>query len=78
MSIDDLESGAFQPRWNELITLQEASELSGLSAGHLRLLAGKGEIWAQRLGHNWFTTEPAVKEYLARDRRPGPKSQKGS
>ena len=72
------EDSEYQPRWYELITLQEAASLSGLSTGHLRLLAGKGEIWARRLGHNWFTTEQAVKEYLARERRPGPKSEEGS
>jgi excisionase family DNA binding protein len=57
-----------------LITLQEAAELSGLSKSHLRLLARKGTIWATRLGHNWFTTRQAVQDYLAQERRPGPKS----
>ena len=78
MPDEDREDSEYQPRWNELITLQEAAKLSGLSDGHLRLLAGQGDIWARRLGHNWFTTEKAVSEYLARNRRPGPKSQKGS
>ena len=78
MPDEDREGGEYQPRWNELITLQEAAKLSGLSDGHLRLLAGQGDIWARRLGHNWFTTEKAVNEYLARDRRPGPKPQEGS
>jgi hypothetical protein len=78
MPNEDLENGEYQPRWYDLITLQEAAKLSGLSTGHLRLLAGQGEIWARRLGHNWFTTEQAVREYLARDRRPGTTSQKGS
>jgi hypothetical protein len=76
MPDEDREDSEYQPRWNELITLQEAALLSGLSAGHLRLLAGHGDIWARRLGHNWFTTEKAVSEYLARERRPGPKPQK--
>jgi hypothetical protein len=78
MPDEDREEGEYRPRWNELITLAEASKLSGLSTGHLRLLAGQGEIWARRLGHNWFTTEQAIREYLARDRRPGPKSQDDS
>ena len=78
MPDEDREDSEYQPRWNELITLQEAAKLCGLSDGHLRLLAGQGDIWARRLGHNWFTTEKAVSEYLARNRRPGPKSQKGS
>ncbi len=69
----DRESSEYQPRWDELITLPEATKHSGLSESHLRLLASSGEIWARKLGTNWFTTEKAVREYLARDRRPGPK-----
>ena len=78
MTDEDQGKGEYRPRWDELITLQEAAKFSGLSTGHLRLLAGKGEIWARRLGHNWFTTDQAVREYLARDRRPGPKSERDS
>lgn len=73
-----------EPSLDELITLKEAAELSGLSYSHLRYLARESQIWARKLGNNWFTTEAAVHEYLARDRRPGPKpkddrgsSQKG-
>ncbi len=62
-----------QPSLDELVTLKQAAELSGLSYSHLRLLARTGTIWAKKLGHNWFTTAQAVNEYLARDRRPGPK-----
>jgi len=65
-----------QPKLEELITLEEAAELSGLSSPHLRLLVRRGVIWGKRLGHNWFTTAQAVREYLARDRRPGPKPKK--
>ena len=71
-----LEVDEYQPRWNELITLLEAAKLSGLSSTHMRLLASSGEIWAKKLGTNWFTTEQAVRDYLARDRRPGPKPSK--
>jgi excisionase family DNA binding protein len=67
-----------QPELDALITLEEAAELSGLTSRHLRKLAGQGEIWANKLGRNWFTTEQAVQEYLARERKPGPKPKKGS
>ena len=73
MPDEDREDSEYRPRWDELITLQEAVKFSGLSQSHLRLLASQGEIWAEKLGANWFTTEPAVRDYLARDRRPGPK-----
>jgi excisionase family DNA binding protein len=56
-----------------LISLAEAAELSGLSQGHLRLLVSRGKIWGTKIGRNWVTTETAVKEYLATERRPGPK-----
>jgi excisionase family DNA binding protein len=64
-----------QPDLGELITLSEAAELSGFTTRHLRYLAVNGEIWAKKLGRNWFTTAQAVKEYLARERKPGPKSK---
>jgi excisionase family DNA binding protein len=67
-----------QPSLEDLISLREASELSGLSAGHLRLLASRGEIWAAKLGRNWVTTAKAVEEYLAQGHRPGPKPKKSS
>jgi hypothetical protein len=67
MHEEDREEGEYQPRWYELITLQEAAKLSGLSPGHLRLLANNEEIWAKYLGANWFTTEQSVRDYLGRD-----------
>ncbi|MEM7163582.1 MAG: helix-turn-helix domain-containing protein [Bacteroidota bacterium] len=68
---DDKESNL-----NSLIPLSKAAELSGLSPSHLRLLVSTGEIWGMKPGRNWYTTEKAVREYLARDIRPGPKPQK--
>lgn len=61
------------PELSKLITLKEAAEVSGLSYSHLRLLARRGDVWAIRLGHNWFTTAEAVKQYAAQDHKPGPK-----
>ncbi len=62
-----------QPHLNDMITLREAAKLSGLSYSHLRLLARTEELWARKMGNTWLTTAQAVNEYLARDRRPGPK-----
>lgn len=59
----------------KLISLAEAAELSGLSQGYLRLLVNKGKIWGTKIGRNWVTTEDAVRDYLATDRRPGPKTE---
>ena len=65
-----------QPSLDELISLRQAAKLSGLSPNHLRLLVSLGDIWGKKIDHYWVTTEAAVKESLARDRRPGPKSKK--
>ena len=65
-----------QPSLDEVISLREAADFSGLSAGHLRLLVSRGDIWGVKLGRNWVTTAQAVEEYLARDRRPGPKPKR--
>ncbi len=65
---------AHQPDLGELIPLKRAAEISGLSYSHWRYLARKGEVWAKKLGRDWFTTEQAVLEYLSRNRRPGPKT----
>jgi hypothetical protein len=64
----------YQPRFDELISLSRAAEISGLSHSHLRLLVRDGEIAGRKMGRDWFTTLQAVNEYLARNRRPGPKT----
>jgi hypothetical protein len=66
-------SGKGYPNFDDLISLKSAAVSSGLSADHLRRLAGQGEIWAKKIGRNWVTTKTAVSKYLARNRHPGPK-----
>jgi len=61
------DSGFDRPGLGELISLREAAELGGLSAGHLRLLVSRGNMWGMKLGRNWVTTAQAVEDYLARD-----------
>ena len=64
-----------QPGLDDLISLSEAAKTSGFTTRHLRYLAEKGELWARKLGRNWFTTASAIEEYLARERHPGPKAK---
>ncbi len=64
-----------QPKLNALIPLREAADMSGLSHGHLSHLIRQKELWGVKIGRNWVTTREAVREYLARDMRPGPKSK---
>ena len=63
---------------DELISLVQAAELSGLSHSHLRLLVRRGDIWGKRMGRDWFTSTRAVQEYIAHERKPGPKPKKPS
>ncbi len=63
----------YQPGLDELISLSEAANISGLSSDHLRRLVREGELWGKKLGRNWVTTAEAINEYLAQNRRPGPK-----
>jgi hypothetical protein len=58
----------------DLIPLKKASEISGVTQEHLALLIRDGKLWGSKFGgRNWFTTEKAVRNYLAENRRPGPK-----
>jgi len=67
----------YQPRLDELISLHEAANISGLTQEHIAHLIREGKLWGSKMGSPiWFTTEKAVKEYLARDRKPGPKPRK--
>ncbi len=65
--------GLDQSELKNLISIQEAAKKSGLSQSHLRLLVREGEIWGMKIGRNWVTTEQAVREYQAREHRPGRK-----
>jgi excisionase family DNA binding protein len=67
-----------QPDLDDLISLSEAAERTGLSASHLRLLVRNGDLWGRKIGRNWLTTSQAIKEYLAIDRKPGPTPGKKS
>jgi excisionase family DNA binding protein len=65
-----------QPDFEDLIALPQAAEICGLSHSHLRKLVREGEIWGVKMGRDWHTTEQAVREYLARNLRPGTVSKK--
>jgi excisionase family DNA binding protein len=71
MNQDLLDDRLDQPSLEKLITLKEAAQRCGLSHDHLRRLAEHGDIWAQKVGRDWLTTEQAVNNYLAQNRRPG-------
>ena len=70
------DSSSDQPSLDELISLKEAADTSGLSTSYLRLLVSRGDIWGMKLGRNWVTTAQAVKAFLDQERKRGPKPKK--
>jgi excisionase family DNA binding protein len=73
MPDQEKEGDSSQPSLDELISLSDAANLCGLSQSFIRRLVSQGVIWGMKTGRNWVTTEKAVREYLARDRKRGPK-----
>jgi len=65
----------YHPSIEELVSLREASNISGISPNHLRLLVGKGQIWGMKIDTFWVTTKEAVKKYQSLGIKPGPKSK---
>ena len=76
MAVYNNKNSENQPRSDELVSLSEAARLSGLSPSYLRRLVTQGEIWGMKIGRNWVTTAQAVNQFLARERKPGPKPKK--
>jgi len=56
---------------DNLISLEEASRISGLSKVHLRHLVATGNLWGKKIGRNWITSKGAVVDYLKKQKRPG-------
>ena len=73
MSEQTTEQGPLEELTSKLISVTEASQISGLTTGHLRKLLREGQIEGVKIGRNWLTTEEAVQDYLKQEIRPGPK-----
>jgi hypothetical protein len=50
---------------DEILSLAEAAELSGLSAHTLTQQAERGKLHARKVGHSWITTRHWLAAYLA-------------
>ncbi|MFA5791897.1 MAG: hypothetical protein WC884_02575 [Candidatus Paceibacterota bacterium] len=48
----------------KVISLHQASKISGYHQDYLSLLIRKKEIKGEKMGGNWFTTEEEVKNYI--------------
>ena len=60
----------------EYITVAEASRRTGLSQRQLTRLLRDGTIRGSKPARDWLVRLSAVREYLKKDRRPGPKPRK--
>lgn len=60
---------------HKLISVTEAATLSGLTPSYIRRLLRRQQVAGVKVGRDWFTTEEALRTYLAQERRPGPKTK---
>ena len=60
----------------QFISVTEAAQLSQLTPSFIRRLLRRGDIAGVKVGATWLTTAAAVRDYLKRDRRPGPKPKR--
>lgn len=59
---------------SKLISVRQASEMSGFQTSHIRNLLVTKRMLGIKLGRDWWTTREAVEAYLQTERRPGPKT----
>ena len=61
---------------SKYISVLRAAEISGFTPGYIRRLLRNKVIEGKKIGRDWFMTEEALREYLAKERRPGPDPRK--
>ena len=61
---------------SDLISLREASDMSGLSVVHLRHLVSTEKLWGKKIGRNWVTSKDAINGYIKQKKPPGRPSKK--
>ncbi len=69
-----MEPGLRDSQGRPLIPVGEAAQMSGFTPGYVRRLLRDAVIPGVKMGRDWFTTKEAIEEYLAQERRPGPKT----
>jgi excisionase family DNA binding protein len=57
----------------EWITTTEAAKVSGYHIEYVRRLARNGQIVAKKWGREWMVNRKSFQEYLASEKKPGPK-----
>lgn len=72
---EDKERQLLQVVGEQLIAVPEAARISKLTPSYIRRLLRDQKITGIKFGRDWFTTEEAIRDYLANERRPGPKGK---
>ncbi len=57
----------------KLLTIRQAAELADFSISHITKLLQTGKIRGIQKERIWYTTEKAIKDYVAIKHKPGPK-----
>ena len=52
------------PNLKKIISLHQASKISGYHQDYLSSLIRKNELKGEKVGNSWFTTEEEVKNYI--------------
>lgn len=52
------------PNLKKIISLHQASKISGYHQDYLSSLMRKNEIKGEKVGNSWFTTEEEIKNYI--------------
>lgn len=58
---------------DEWITTTEAANISGFHIEYVRRLARSDQIAAKKWGREWMVNRKSFQEYLASEKKPGPK-----
>ena len=61
---DSLKNKANMESLKKIISLSQASQISGYTQDHLGYLIRQGDIKGVKKGRLWFTTEEEVKDYI--------------
>ena len=56
-----------------VLSVSEASALSGFTRSHVNYLISQGYIDAVKVGSVWLVYEDSLQRYMAAPRKPGPK-----
>jgi excisionase family DNA binding protein len=56
-----------------ILSVAEASALSGFTRTHINYLISQGQLDAVKVGSIWLVYEDSVRRYMASPHKPGPK-----